>query len=86
MTLIQISPCWGWMNSDAYWRNATTDRAMQLNEVYKQIVKEQKFKNFNLSFYESPLQEVISLWKSMGGETWQLIEPVDGKKAASRTC
>jgi acyloxyacyl hydrolase len=37
MNCLQISPCFGWMNSDSYWRNVTTQRAFELNHVYSQV-------------------------------------------------
>ena len=37
MNCLQTSPCFGWMNSNAYWRNATTARAEELNQVYSQV-------------------------------------------------
>jgi len=78
LNCLQISPCHGWMNSDSYWRNVTTERAFELNDVYKAIVANNTFKNFDMHYFDTPLQEVIDLWKSMGGQTWQLIELVDG--------
>jgi acyloxyacyl hydrolase len=29
-------------------------------------------------YFEPPLKAVIEQWNKAGGETWQLIEPVDG--------
>jgi acyloxyacyl hydrolase len=72
------SPCFGWMNSDASWRNATTQRAMELNQVYKEIVANNTFKNFEMHYFDCPLEQVVSEWIAKGGEAWQLIEPVDG--------
>jgi acyloxyacyl hydrolase len=37
MNCLESSPCFGWMNSNAYWRNATTARAEELNQVYSQV-------------------------------------------------
>jgi len=78
LNCLGVSPCWGWMNSDAYWRNATTQRAMELNQVYPEIIANHTFKNFEMTYFQTPLQEIIDEWNSEGGETWQLIEPIDG--------
>lgn len=78
LNCLQISPCFGWMNSDAYWRNATTERAMELNEVYNQIIKNHTYSNFDMTYFDCPMQEVVETWVKMGGEAWQIIEPVDG--------
>lgn len=78
MNCLQTSPCFGWMNSNAYWRNATTARAEELNQVYSQIIANHTFKNFDMYYFEPPLKAVIEQWNKAGGETWQLIEPVDG--------
>jgi hypothetical protein len=92
------------MNSNDTWRNITSQRAFELNQVYEdvkiiflscfhhffQIVANNTFKNFDLHYFQTPFEgiqiillflissEVIQLWHSMGGETWQLIELVDG--------
>ena len=31
-----------------------------------------------MAYFDFPFAEVIERWHAMGGETWQLIEPVDG--------
>lgn len=91
---MQISPCFGWMNSDEYWRNATTQRAMELNDVYRavrkdsailflnflQILKNNSFNNFDLHYFDCPLGQVIDIWTKNGGQEYQLIEPVDGNE------
>jgi len=78
MNCLQTSPCFGWMNTDPYWRNATTQRAVELNHVYSQIIANTTFKNFDMHYFDPPLQGVVDMWKKQGGQTWQLIEPVDG--------
>jgi len=78
LNCLGISPCWGWMNSDGYWRNATSQRAMELNQVYVELVGNHTFNNFGLTYFPLPLPEVIQIWQAQGGEAWQLIEPADG--------
>jgi len=78
LNCLEISPCFGWMNSDEYWRNATTERAMQLNEVYKMIIANNTYNNFDMTYFDCPLPEVLNTWVAQGGEAWEIIEPVDG--------
>jgi len=78
LNCLQINPCWGWLNSDPFYRNATTERAFQLNDVYKKIVATKAYKHFDLTFFDIPFKEVIAKWEQQGGEAWQLIEAVDG--------
>lgn len=66
------------MNSNETARNLTTERAFQLNEVYRQIVANTTFKNFDLHYYDCPMRAVIDKWTKMGGRVVDLIEPVDG--------
>eukprot|EP01111_Echinosteliopsis_oligospora_P012278 TRINITY_DN4189_c0_g1_i1.p1 TRINITY_DN4189_c0_g1~~TRINITY_DN4189_c0_g1_i1.p1 ORF type:complete len:562 (-),score=115.93 TRINITY_DN4189_c0_g1_i1:86-1771(-) len=78
MNCLEISPCFGWMNSDEYWRNVTTERAMQLNEVYGWVIANNTFNNFDMTYFDTPLVEAKAKWEASGGQMWQLIEPVDG--------
>jgi len=75
-----ISPCFGWMNSDPYWRNQTTIRAFQLNDALKEIVQNYThyWPNFDLTYLDNLITPIIKIWQDQGGEAWQLIEPVDG--------
>jgi len=73
-----ISPCFGWMNSDEFWRNATTQRAMELNQMFKLVIANHTYKHFDMHYYDDPMEQVVQIWNDQGGETWQLIEPVDG--------
>eukprot|EP01116_Phalansterium_solitarium_P008550 TRINITY_DN22476_c0_g1_i1.p1 TRINITY_DN22476_c0_g1~~TRINITY_DN22476_c0_g1_i1.p1 ORF type:complete len:599 (-),score=181.25 TRINITY_DN22476_c0_g1_i1:127-1887(-) len=78
MNCLQISPCFGWMNTDAAIRNETSAWAAQLNNVYKQLIANNTFRNFDVTYFDCPMQEVIDLWASMGGVAHDLIELVDG--------
>lgn len=75
---LQISPCFGWMNSNETWRNRTTERAMELNKAFKRVVAENQFTNFSLHYMDPPLAAVIDRWEKMGRDPAELIEPVDG--------
>jgi len=78
LNCLGISPCWGWMNSDEKARNFTTQNAMKLNEVLKQVATNTSYKNFDIHYFDCPLQATIDMWTKQGGQVWQLIEPVDG--------
>ena len=75
---LQISPCFGWLNSNETWRNLTTDRAMQLNVALRELVANETFQNMKAYYFDPPVQEAFKRWEAEGGEPWQLIEPVDG--------
>jgi acyloxyacyl hydrolase len=49
-----------------------------LSGLVKNVTQTHKFKNFDMAYVDFPLQNIIDQWISMGGEPWQLIEPVDG--------
>jgi len=78
LSCLEINPCWGWLNPDPYWRNATTERANQLNAVYLEIIANHTYTNFDMTYFPTPISEIISIWEAQGGEAWQLIEPIDG--------
>lgn len=78
LNCLETSPCWGWMNSDESVRNKTTERAMQLNDVYTKIIKEHKFKNFDMDYVFADMKEAIAGWVAQGGHPADLIEKTDG--------
>lgn len=78
LNCLQLSPCFGWMNSNATWRNFTTERAFQLNAALKELVAVETFRNLRAHYFDPPLELVLARWRAKGGEVWQLIEPVDG--------
>lgn len=75
LNCLQISPCFGWLNSNETWRNLTTGRAEQLNTAFKSVVANNTFKNLKVIYIDPPLPEAI---REMGHNPWELIEPVDG--------
>jgi len=81
-TCLQINPCMGWMSTNETLREFTSQRAEDLSKVLENVANAYKssFKNFDITFVECPLMEVIKQWeKDHGpGSGWQLIEPVDG--------
>jgi len=80
LNCLDISPCWGWMNSNATVREITTNRAAQLSATLQNLTENVKFQNMTVQYmsFADLMNSVISLWQSEGGQTWQLIEPVDG--------
>ena len=78
LNCLEISPCYGWMNSNETWRNRTTERAMQLNTALKNVVANNTFKNVKAFYIDPPLPAAIDSWRKMGKEPRDLIEPVDG--------
>lgn len=73
-----MSPCWGWMNSDPVIRAATSARAAELNQVYKEIIETVTFNNFDAVYYDVPIQEAVNMAVANGFEAHDIIEPVDG--------
>lgn len=78
LNCLQISPCWGWLNSNGTVRNETSAAAKSLNQVYTQIIQNYSYKNFDMVYYDFPLALTFAIWHKMGGQAWQLIEPSDG--------
>lgn len=76
--LFKVSPCNGWLTTNATVRNLTTLYAVQLSEVIKNVTQTYRFKNFDMHYLDFPFDEVIRRWVAQGNEAWQLIEPVDG--------
>uniref|UniRef100_A0A663M7Y7 Acyloxyacyl hydrolase n=1 Tax=Athene cunicularia TaxID=194338 RepID=A0A663M7Y7_ATHCN len=75
---LQVSPCSGWLTPNETLRNLTSERALQLSNVLKEIARSEKFTNFDVFYMDFPLRQTAEEWRKMGGEPWQLIEPVDG--------
>lgn len=78
LNCLDISPCFGWLNSNETWRNITTDRALELNAALKALVANETFENFKAYYFDPPVNQAFKYWEERGGEPWQLIEPVDG--------
>lgn len=78
LNCLYISPCFGWMNTDATWRNKTAVRARELSDALKAVVANNSFTNIKVHYFDFPLDTIIDRWHAQGGQTWQLIQPVDG--------
>lgn len=79
LNCLEISPCFGWMNTNETWRNLTLQRSMELNSALKQLLDDMTFTNVEeVLFIEDIVHDVVKIWEAGGGESWQLVEPVDG--------
>ena len=82
MTCMGVNPCWGWLNTNETWRNATQARADELNVEYGKLVGQRRgeFKNFKLLYFDPDLEPMIGKYMALGGD-WEridCIEPCDG--------
>jgi len=75
LTCLQCNPCWGWMNTNATARNATTKHANELSNVYKQIMQEKTYNNFKMIYHDFPFEDLLPIVKVPYKD---LIEPFDG--------
>lgn len=73
-----VTPCWGWLNSNETWRNATTEHAFLLNAQLQKLAETENFTNFDVVYTIYNIQAAAEIVKKDGGQPWQLIEPVDG--------
>lgn len=59
MNCLQVSPCFGWMNSNKTIRDLTSERAAQLSAVLKNVAETMKYENFDVYFFDCPLEEAL---------------------------
>ena len=59
-------------------RDSTTNYAMMLSGIVKNVTESFSFKNFDTLYIDYPITTVFSRWEAQGGQAWQLLEPVDG--------
>ena len=78
LNCLDVSPCFGWLNSNETWRNTTTERAFELNKALRELVANETFENFKAYYFDPPVEQAFKYWEEQGGKPWQLIEPVDG--------
>ena len=55
------------MNSNATIRDQTTAHAQQLNAQYFQIIKDTKFSNFDLHYFDADYGAIIKDWSVEDG-------------------
>ena len=58
MNCLKISPCSGWMSTNATARNLTSERAKVLSQTLSQVAQsyKTKFANFDLNYIDCPLE------------------------------
>eukprot|EP01006_Ploeotia_vitrea_P063389 TRINITY_DN85441_c0_g1_i1.p1 TRINITY_DN85441_c0_g1~~TRINITY_DN85441_c0_g1_i1.p1 ORF type:complete len:579 (+),score=59.10 TRINITY_DN85441_c0_g1_i1:180-1739(+) len=80
LNCLDVSPCWGWMNSNETVRNLTYKRAMELNVALAGAIKKVQptLKNIKIHYLGDVLYNALQAWKAKGRAQWELIEPVDG--------
>lgn len=61
LNCLQVSPCFGYMNSNETIRNKTSERAAQLSAVLKYVAETSKYENFDVFYFDCPLEEVIKV-------------------------
>jgi len=79
LNCLDDSPCSGWMNNNATYRDETYARVAELNQQYREIVTSgQTWNNFDYDYYDFPTEEILGNWIAQGKDPMVLIEPVDG--------
>ena len=78
MNCLEISPCFGWLNTNETWRNITTEHAFRLNDALRDLVANETFENLTVHYSNVSFHQVVQDWKDKGDPAWQLLEPVDG--------
>jgi len=78
LNCLEVSPCWGWMNSNQSVRDGTWAHASALNAELPKIVAETQgqWRNIEVLFLGNLFNEALNAYPA--GNRWQLIEPVDG--------
>lgn len=75
LNCLEISPCFGWMNTNETWRNLTDQRAQELTDALITLINNTKYTNISVVYAPQPIQQIFDMWK---GDPADLIEPVDG--------
>ena len=61
LNCMNLTPCPTWWSYDKNIREAALKRVVELNNVYRKIIKEnRKYKNFDYDFVELPIKKFIS--------------------------
>ena len=80
MICLQVTPCYGWLNSNADIRKQTSAHANMLNVQYVKIQAQSKtlFKNIDYLYFAAPYDEIFGGYVKAGYKGIDLIERVDG--------
>jgi acyloxyacyl hydrolase len=73
-----LNPCWGWLNTNATWRDFTSQRAALLSEQYNVIMGNHSYNNFDMHMVTIDWPSIFSQYIAAGGNPRDLVEPVDG--------
>jgi len=74
-----VTPCWGWLNTNESWRNATSERAAQLTAVYDTIIANNASSFTNFDMYRVPVDwaGLIANYTRAGYDPMNIIEVRD---------
>lgn len=84
LSCLESNPCWGWLNSNATWRNYTSARAAALNDVYRRIVAASPPPSpssplASVTYLDYPVtQQTANEWAARGLDPALLFEAVGG--------
>lgn len=78
LACLEETACWGWLNGDPYWRQATSNHAESLRAVLRDIASTQKYANFNVVYLEHPDREYHRDYENSGYDAYDLYEVMDG--------
>eukprot|EP01091_Cochliopodium_minus_P012530 TRINITY_DN3815_c0_g1_i1.p1 TRINITY_DN3815_c0_g1~~TRINITY_DN3815_c0_g1_i1.p1 ORF type:complete len:559 (+),score=123.51 TRINITY_DN3815_c0_g1_i1:470-2146(+) len=79
LNCLNISPCFGWLNSNATQRNVTVWWAQQLdNELIKIAATNKNYTKFDLTYIENPDAINTLAWVNSGGQAHDMLEWVGG--------
>ncbi|KJE93948.1 hypothetical protein CAOG_08802 [Capsaspora owczarzaki ATCC 30864] len=83
LNCLGISPCEGWMTTNATLRDLTTQRAVLLSSVLQELASNvtitSRYSNvFDMYYLGTTIEDIIEEWIQEGNNVADLIEPVDG--------
>merc|ERR1711879_160457 len=80
MDCLEISPCRGWLQTNATLRELHSERARELSQSAKAVVRDfPKWENFGVEYYDFDLAKMSDMWIKRGGKNVQdIIDPFDG--------
>lgn len=78
LNCLEVSPCWGWMNTNKTVRDTTYRHVQALNKVYPDIIDKETFEHITVHYYPTDFSAIFKEWKASGRPMGALIEPSDG--------
>lgn len=61
MNCLDISPCYGYLNTNESVRNFTAERAFALTDVMRDVAKHAKYHSFDVTFIDNPFPQVLEV-------------------------